>query len=32
MHAPSHHEMVGSMGRVTAAGENAIMESFFSLL
>ena len=28
----SHHEMVGSMGRVGAAGDNAAMESFFSLL
>jgi putative transposase len=26
------HEMVGSMGRVGAAGDNAAMESFFSLL
>lgn len=28
----SCHEMVGSMGRVGAAGDNAAMESFFSLL
>lgn len=28
----SRHEMVGSMGRVGAAGDNAAMESFFSLL
>ena len=27
-----HHRMVGSMGRVGAAGDNAAMESFFSLL
>jgi transposase InsO family protein len=27
-----HHHMVGSMGRVGAAGDNAAMESFFSLL
>jgi len=26
------HEMVGSMGRVGAAGDNAAMESFWSLL
>jgi len=26
------HSMVGSMGRVGAAGDNAAMESFFSLL
>lgn len=32
VHALSHHEMVGSMGRVGAAGDNAAMESFFSLL
>jgi len=30
--ALSHHDMVGSMGRVGAAGDNAAMESFFSLL
>jgi putative transposase len=28
----AHHRMVGSMGRVGAAGDNAAMESFFSLL
>ena len=28
----NRHEMVGSMGRVGAAGDNAAMESFFSLL
>lgn len=27
-----HHGMVGSMGRVGAAGDNAAMESLFSLL
>lgn len=27
-----HHDMVGSMGRVGACGDNAMMESFFSLL
>jgi transposase InsO family protein len=27
-----HHEMVGSMGKVGAAGDNAAMESFFALL
>lgn len=32
MHALNHHEVVGSMGRVGAAGDNAAMESFFSLL
>jgi len=26
------HEMVGSMGKVGAAGDNAVMESFFALL
>jgi hypothetical protein len=30
--AVGRHEMVGSMGRVGAAGDNAAMESFFSLL
>lgn len=31
--SPLHrHEMTGSMGRVGAAGDNAAMESFFSLL
>ena len=28
----NRHHMVGSMGRVGAAGDNAAMESFFSLL
>jgi putative transposase len=32
VHALSCYEMVGSMGRVGAAGDNAAMESFFSLL
>jgi transposase InsO family protein len=32
VHALSRHSMVGSMGRVGAAGDNAAMESFFSLL
>ncbi|CQD16717.1 transposase subunit [Mycolicibacterium conceptionense] len=32
VHALSQHEMVGSMGRVGAAGDNAAMESSFSLL
>ena len=32
IHALGRHEMVGSMGRVGAAGDNAAMESFFSLL
>lgn len=27
-----HHGMIGSMGRVGACGDNAMMESFFSLL
>ena len=30
--ALNRHHMVGSMGRVGAAGDNAAMESFFSLL
>lgn len=30
--AINRHGMVGSMGRVGAAGDNAAMESFFSLL
>ena len=30
--ALSRHDMVGSMGRVGACGDNAAMESFFSLL
>ena len=32
VHALNRHGMVGSMGRVGAAGDNAAMESFFSLL
>ena len=28
----SHHQMVGSMGRVGSADDNAAMESFFALL
>lgn len=32
VHAINRHQMVGSMGRVGAAGDNAAMESFFSLL
>jgi putative transposase len=32
LHALGYHDMVGSMGRVGAAGDNAAMESFFSLL
>ncbi|ONI62855.1 transposase [Microbacterium sp. CSI-V] len=32
IHALARHRMVGSMGRVGAAGDNAAMESFFSLL
>jgi transposase InsO family protein len=32
VHALDHHDMVGSMGRVGAASDNAAMESFFSLL
>jgi transposase InsO family protein len=31
-HALNRHRMVGSMGRVGAAGDNAAMETFFSLL
>lgn len=30
--ALSRHDLVGSMGRVSAAGDNAAMESFFALL
>ena len=30
--ALSHHRMLGSMGQVGSAGDNAAMESFFSLL
>jgi putative transposase len=32
VHSLGRHDMVGSMGRVGAAGDNAAMESFFSLL
>ncbi len=32
LHEINRHHMVGSMGRVGAAGDNAAMESFFSLL
>src|SRR4051794_33759729 len=32
VHALNRHTMTGSMGRVGAAGDNAAMESFFSLL
>ncbi len=32
VHALGRHDMAGSMGRVGAAGDNAAMESFFSLL
>ena len=32
MHALGRHDMVGSMGRVGAASDNAAMETFFSLL
>lgn len=32
VHALNRHDMVGSMGRVGAAGDNAAMESFFALL
>jgi putative transposase len=32
VHALGRHDIVGSMGRVGAAGDNAAMESFFSLL
>jgi len=32
VHALTRHRMVGSMGRVGAAGDNAAMESFFALL
>ncbi|BBC91236.1 hypothetical protein SRO_0060 [Streptomyces rochei] len=28
----AHHDLVGSMSRVGAAGDNAAMESFFALL
>jgi putative transposase len=29
VHALNRHQLVGSMGRVGAAGDNAAMESFF---
>jgi putative transposase len=32
VHALNRHHMVGSMGRVGAAGDNAAIESFFALL
>jgi putative transposase len=32
VHAINRHHIAGSMGRVGAAGDNAAMESFFSLL
>lgn len=32
VHALHQHHMTGSMGRVSAAGDNAAMESFFGLL
>jgi putative transposase len=32
VHALGRYDLVGSMGRVGAAGDNAAMESFFSLL
>jgi putative transposase len=32
VHALGRHDMVGSMGKVGACGDNAAMESFFSLL
>ena len=32
VHALGCHDMAGSMGRVGAAGDNAAMESIFSLL
>jgi len=32
LRALAHHSMLGSMGRVGAAGDNAAMESFFALL
>jgi transposase InsO family protein len=31
LHASGRNDMVGSLGRVGAAGDNAAMESFFSL-
>ncbi|BAX96092.1 integrase [Mycobacteroides stephanolepidis] len=32
VHTLNRHNMIGSMGRIGAAGDNAAMESFFSLL
>lgn len=32
MHALNRHHLIGSMGKVGAAGDNAAMESFFALL
>ncbi|MFF0284315.1 IS3 family transposase, partial [Rhodococcus aetherivorans] len=32
VHALGRHDLIGSMGRVGAAGDNAAMESFFALL
>jgi len=32
VHALNEHHLVGSMGQVGAAGDNAVMESFFALL
>jgi transposase InsO family protein len=32
VHRLQHHQLAGSMGRVGACGDNAAMESFFSLL
>lgn len=32
VHAVARHDMVGSMGRVASAADNAAMESFFALL
>ncbi|WP_228815939.1 IS3 family transposase, partial [Nocardia puris] len=32
VHTLNRHHMIGSMGRVGSAGDNAAMESFFSLL
>ncbi len=31
LRALAHHRLVGSMGRVASCGDNAAMESFFSL-